>query len=204
MTTGRSENGELLRPLLHAATGSCALVLGVVSHPVAIACALLGILAGWVVLPSTPLDRRLRRPGEPFVAGLRTYPIAVLGLVAFLPAAEAAAAWAVLAFGDAAAAVAGNRLRAPAVFGHPTATWAGTAALLVVGTLTAWGMGGAVAGLAAATGAVDTGAAPGLVRCLAAAAVAALVDLVPIPPDDNLPCAVGAGAALALTREVLV
>lgn len=181
--------GEL-RPALHAATGLVALGLGVFPRPLALLGAMLGLVAGFLVIPSTPLEARLRRPDEPFFGGLRTYPLAVAGLVAFLPPTEAAVAWSVFAWGDAAASVVGRHVPAPKVFGHPKATWSGTGAFFAVGLL----MGAAVGLAVAHTGG---GPLPGLPRLVAAAAAAALVDLVPIPPDDNLPHALAAGLALA-------
>ena len=83
----------LLRPVLHALTGLGALALGVLPHPWAIGAAVLGVLVGWVILPLTSLEGRLRRPGEPFLCGLRTYPVAVLALVILLDPTDAAAAW---------------------------------------------------------------------------------------------------------------
>lgn len=189
----------MLRPALHAATGLCALALGVLPHGGAILCALGGVAAGWVAIPLF-FEDVLRRPGEPWLGGLRTYPIAVLGLVLFLPPAEAAAAWAILAFGDAAATVVGTRVKAPRVFGHPKATVSGSLAYLVVGGLAAWGMSSAVHALGVSFAAVDPGGAPGAARCMLAALGATLMDLVRIPPDDNLPAAGVAGAVLALTR----
>jgi dolichol kinase len=180
-----------LRPLIHAATGLGALLLGVLPRWAAIACAGLGVVAGWVVLPMTPLEARLRRPGEPFLCGLRTYPLAVLGLVLLLPPSRAAAAWAVLAAGDAAASLVGRRVPAPKVLGHGKATWSGTLAFLVVGAAAAAGAGRFVE--ATGGGPLGPAWAP-----LAAGAAAALVDLVRIPPDDNVPVAAAAGLALAL------
>jgi dolichol kinase len=193
----------VLRPLVHAAVGLCAFALGVLPRWAALALAGLAIVANWVVLPRLAVGRRLERPGEPFLGGLRTYPVAVLGLVALLPPAEAAAAWAVLAWGDAAASLAGRFVRAPALFGHPKATWSGTPALFLVGTLGAFAAGHGVAALATHATWVDAGVPPSLARCALAAFAAALVDLVRIPPDDNLPCAAAAGGTLALLRSVV-
>ena len=190
----------LLRPMLHAATGVIALSLGVLPRPWAIAGGVFGIVAGWLILPALPLERRLRRPGEPFLGGLRTYPVAVLALVLWLPPAEAAAAWGILAFGDAAAAIVGSRVPAPAVFGHAKATWSGSLAHVAVGGLAAWGLALGVAGLGSWSGWVDTGAAPSLLRCALAAAAAACLDLVPLPLDDNIPGAAAAGGVLHATR----
>lgn len=195
--------GWAFRPLLHASMGLFALALGVLPWLGAVAAALAAVAFNWLLLPRLAVERRLRRPGEPFLGGLRTYPLAVLGLVLALPAAEAAAAWAVLSFGDAAAALVGRALPAPALFGHRKATWSGTPALIVVGTLAALGMGQAVAALAAPLSWVEPGAAPSLARCAFAAAAAALVDLVRVPPDDNLPCAAAAGGALWALRSLV-
>lgn len=198
--TPAEDRHPLLRPALHAATGLVALTLGVLPRPWAIAGAGCGVVAGWIILPALPLERRLRRPGEPFLGGLRTYPLAVLGLVLWLPPAEAAAAWGILAFGDAAAAIVGSRVPAPSVFGHAKATWSGSAAHVVVGALAAWALAHGVAALGAWSGLVATGDAPALARCALAALGAACLDLVPLPLDDNIPGAAAAGGVLHATR----
>jgi dolichol kinase len=185
---------EDFRPLLHASVGLVALGLGFLPRPVLLAGAALGVVAGWVVLPLTPLERRLRRPGEPFVGGLRTYPLAVAGLVAFLPPTLAGAAWAILAFGDAAASVVGRRVPSPRIVRARKATWAGSGALVLVGAVAALG----VARFVEATGGGAPSALPWGVGL--AALAAALPDLLPLPIDDNLPIAAAAGLALAATH----
>jgi dolichol kinase len=188
-----------LRVAIHASTGLLALTLGVLTPPLALGAAGLGVLCGWVVFPLTGLDRALRRPGERFVGGLRTYPLGVLALVALLPAPAAAAGWAILAFGDAAAAVVGRRVVAPAVFGHGKATWSGLLAQVLVGAASAWGASVLVSHLAATTGAVPAVPAPGPVVCLGAASAGALADLLLARlGDDNLPIATAAGLVLFL------
>src|SRR5262245_25052075 len=102
--------------------------------------AALGVVVGWILMPLTSLEGRLRRPGEPFLGGLRTYPLAVLGLVLLLPRTLAAAAWATMAFGDAAAALVGRRVASAKILGRGKATWAGSGALVVVGGLAAFGV----------------------------------------------------------------
>lgn len=185
-----------LRLAVHAGTGLCALALGVLPAPWHLVAAGLGVLAGWVVFPLTGLDARLRRPGEGWWGGVRTYPLAVLGLVALLPRPAAAAAWGVLAFGDAAAGWIGSRVPAAPLLGHPKATWAGSAAHATVGTLAALGLSAGVVALDASVGGLSVGAAPAAAACLAAAVAGALADLVPVPPDDNLPVALAAGLTL--------
>ncbi len=191
------------RPAIHAGTGLGALLLGVLPHPWALVCGGLGILAGWVVLPVSGLDRRLRRPGEPFLGGLRTYPVAVFGLILLLPPAEAAAAWAVLAFGDAAAAIVGTHVPGPRLPGHPKATLPGTLAHLLVGWGAAFVLGVAVGSIGRSAGVVDPGPVPTLAATGLAAAAAVFVDVVLRPPDDNLPCAAAAGGVLAAVRGLL-
>ena len=189
---------EDLRPLVHAATGLVALGMGVFPRWFLVAGAVFGVVAGWILLPRMPLERRLRRPGEPFLGGLRTYPVAVLGLVLAFPhhPTLAAAAWAVLAFGDAAASIVGRRVRSPRVVGRGKATWAGSGALVLVGGAAALG----VARFVEATG----GHPHARVAGIALAAVAgALPDLLSIPFDDNIPIAAFSGLALAATHGVL-
>lgn len=184
------------RPLLHAGTGLVALGLGVMPRWLSLAGACLGILAGWVVIPMTSLEARLRRPGEPFFGGLRTYPIAVFLLVWLLPPTLAATAWAVFAAGDGAASLVGRHVPAPRVFGHRKATWSGTPAYVVVGALAGIGAGAFVAA---------TGGGPAVrwTMVVAAAGAAALVDLVRIPPDDNVPGAGAAGLVVAWAAGLL-
>lgn len=105
-----------------------------------------------------------------------------------------------LAFGDGAAGLVGARVPSRAVFGNRKATWAGSAAYVVVGGLGAFGVSAAAALLAQATGWVDGGVAPSLGACFAAALAAAILDLVPLPPDDNVPAAVAAGGVLTAFR----
>ncbi len=185
------------------ATGLVALSLGVLPDPWHLVGAGFGIVTGWIIFPLTSLERRLRRPGEPFLCGLRTYPIAVFALVLLLPRAEAAAAWGVLAFGDAAAALVGTSVAAPKVFGHPKATWSGSAAYFAVGGLAAWGLSAGVTALGAHFGWVEAGPAPIVAACFAAALAATIADLLPLPPDDNVPAAAAAGGALAIIRKMM-
>jgi dolichol kinase len=189
---------EDLRPLIHVCTGLVALGMGVFPRWFLIAGAVAGVVVGWVILPLLPLEKRLRRPGEPFLGGLRTYPLAVLGLVLAFPSAPtlAAAAWAIMAAGDAAASVVGRRVPSRKILGRGKATWAGSGALVLVGGLAAWG----VARFVEATG----GSPHANLTGIGLAAVAgALPDLLSLPIDDNLPIATFAGLALAATHGLL-
>lgn len=185
------------RALVHAGTGLFALALGVLPAPWHKVAAGLGVLAGWVVFPLTGIDEKLRRPGESYLGGLRTYPLAVLLLVWFLPRPHAAAAWGILAFGDAAAGWIGRRVPAPRLLPRGKATWTGSGAYVGAGFLAAWGLSAAVVALDRSLGWVHVGAAPGPGWCALAVVAAAATDLVRIPPDDNLPAALAAGLVLA-------
>ena len=188
-----------LRLAVHAGTGLFALALGLLPAPWHVVAALAGVVLGFVVFPLTGLDARLRRPGEGWWNGVKTYPLAVLGLVLFLPRPLAAAAWGVLALGDAAAAWVGSRVASPALFGHPKGTWSGTLAHVVVGALAAWGLQAGVVALdrSAIGPGLDLGPPARLLPAAAAALAGAIASLVPVPPDDNLPTAAAAGLALA-------
>jgi dolichol kinase len=184
------------RPLAHAGTALVALGMGVLARWANLTGAALGLLAGWVVIPMTPIEAALRRPGERWLNGVRTYPLAVALLVVFLPATLAATAWAVMAYGDAAASFVGRHVRAPSVFGHRKATWSGTPAFFVAAALGGWGTGAFVA----ATGGTPLG---GPAPVVLAAGVATLADLVPWPVDDNVPLAAAAGLTLAFAHGLI-
>ncbi len=182
---------SIARLAVHACTGLFALLLGVLTPTQAILCAGLGVVMGWVVFPLSSIESKLARTHEGYFNGLRTYPLAVFLLVAALPAPKAAAAWAILAYGDSAAAWVGTRVPSPKLFGHPKATWAGSLALLFVGVFTALGCSAFVA---------HTGRPPSvsLLSCALAALAAVIADLLPLPIDDNLPIAAAAGLVLGL------
>ena len=180
---------SLARIAVHAATGLCALLLGILSPRQALICAGIGVALGWILFPATGVEAKLKRSQDGFLNGLKTYPLAVFLLVALLPASRAAAAWAILAFGDSAAAWVGSLVTSPRFFGHPKATWAGSTALFVIGALTAYGCSAFVA---------HTGSPPALSLpiCALAACAAVVADLLPLPIDDNLPIAAAAGLVL--------
>ena len=106
----------------------------------------------------------------------------IAGLAAFLlfDAPVAVASLLFLSLGDPAAALVGRMTPGPRVFGKSPG---GTGAFLVVSL--------AVVGVLAASGTVDYHW--GLV---VGAAVAALVELVPLPPDDNFTIPLVSGAAM--------
>ena len=108
----------------------------------------------------------------------------VAGLIAFLlfDKAVAVAAMLFLSLGDPAAALVGRRMPGPRLFGKSPV---GTAAFLVVS-------------LAVVAVLVGSGHFPFHWGLLVGAVVAALVELAPVPPDDNLTIPLAAGGAMHL------
>ena len=108
----------------------------------------------------------------------------IAGLIAFLLSGTAVAVSAMLflALGDPAAALVGRRMPGPRLFGKSPV---GTAAFLAVSLLV-------VAVL------VGSGRFPYHWALLVGGAVAALVELAPVPPDDNLTIPLAAGGAMHL------
>ena len=108
----------------------------------------------------------------------------IAGLIAFLlfDTVVAVAAMLFLALGDPAAALVGRRMPGPRLFGKSPV---GTIAFLVVSLLI-------VAVL------VGSGRFPYHWALLVGGAVAALVELAPVPPDDNLTIPLAAGGAMHL------
>jgi dolichol kinase len=156
----------------------------------AAALALAAVLLNWVVLPLTGRD--LRRPGDPWLDGVKLYPVAVLLLVFFLPLPEAAAAWGVLGVGDVASNVLGRRFGSPPFLGRPDRSLAGTSAFVI--------FGGAAAVLLLWFVSGYTPDPFDVSMCFSAAAAGALAEFTPkkLRIDDNLPIAIASGAVFLL------
>jgi len=129
-------------------------------------------------------------PGGPLVLNGAVWmcvAAAVCGLL--FPPALAAAALAMQMIGDAAAAIVGRRLGRTRWPGQRK-TVEGTAAFFVTALLTGWALAHLpIDGLAAALP---------LGRLALGAAVAAVVETLPVPPNDNLRVSVAAAAAMLL------
>jgi len=139
-----------------------------------------------VLAPTFGWDRRYRRLGEPRLAGIGTYPLAVLLLLCVAPLPAAMAAWGVLAVGDPAAAALGSRVSSGPLPWNRNKTWLGSLAALVAGSV------------AAALLLAYAGARPVLGPAIAAGCAGALAESLPWPVDDNLPMAGTAAAAIVL------
>jgi len=182
---GRSER---TRRLVHFTFGFGVLLVPVLGRAGCVIVAGAALLYNAWVAPRFRLDRRYRRPGEGLHSGLVTYPLAVLLLVACCPLDVAAGAWAVLAWGDPAAATVGSLRPRPTVPWNSAKSLAGTLAGVLAGAI------GAGAALLYVGGGEVGGAL--LARAGAAALAAMLVESLVLPIDDNLPVAAAAVTVL--------
>lgn len=190
---------EWRRKAVHAGSGLLALFLPLLTWAVAAAAATAAFLFNLFVLPRLG-GRALLRDGEAgrtHSTGIVLYPVVVLALILlFRDRLEiAAAGWALLAFGDGAATLAGLSVGGPRLPWNRTKTAAGSAAYVVAGTASAALLFGVVRGVTPS---------PGEAICLfLAAAAGAAVESLPSELDDNLlPPLVGAGALAALLPTI--
>ncbi|HKE01290.1 MAG TPA: hypothetical protein VKE69_09795 [Planctomycetota bacterium] len=124
---------EAARRLTHAGVGLGALLLRWISWPAALGCCVAGIVLNHAILPRTTPG--LFRPGESRFTGIRAYPIAVLLLVILFPMRTAAGAWAILAFGDAAAALFGRAWGKAKLPWNRDKSWIGMLAFVAAATI---------------------------------------------------------------------
>jgi uncharacterized protein (TIGR00297 family) len=128
-------SAEWKRKAVHAGIGLFALTLRWLDWRLAAAAALLGLLFNAIVMPR--IGRGLYRdPAVRHDAGIVAYPAMVLLLILvfsgkYIPIA--AAVWAMMAFGDPAASIAGKLLGGPRLPWNPSKSWAGLLANALVG-----------------------------------------------------------------------
>lgn len=195
MTTAKHVPSEILRKLVHIAFGFCALLLRWLTTGQAAAVAIAALIHNWLVLPRL-FGRRIARSPRGTDRGIILYPIAVFILIVAFPEDRglAAAGWAILAFGDGSATLAGKTVGGPKLPWSPDKTIVGSIAFVMVGGTAAW--------LTAAF--VDP--VPGytlswMTLAFAAAAAAAIAESLPLEVDDNLVVPLVAGLVLlALSR----
>lgn len=193
---------EARRKLLHMAVGGFALLLRWLTWPQAAAMAVLAFLFNWLLLPRLG-GRALWRAHEHsagYTLGMLLYPLSVLALILFFrhDLALAAAAWALLAYGDGMAGFVGQALGGPRLPWNRTKGWSGLLAFVACGTLAATLLAGWTQGLGAAALAASL-VTPGIVLPFLLVAVAcALVEAMPTTLDDNLTVPLTAAAGLAL------
>jgi uncharacterized protein (TIGR00297 family) len=190
---------ELARKGVHVAMGGFAALLRWLDWKQAAAAALLALAFNLFVLPRAGGGHLLRegdlKRGYPI--GILLYPVVVLLLIlAFRDRlALAAAGWAYLAFGDAAATLAGTTLGRAKLPWNERKSWVGLLAYVVVGGAGAILLYGFVSRRAPA---------PYEIGALVFAAVAgAAVESLPSELDDNLVAPLVAAAAAGLTLRAL-
>ena len=199
-----TRHSESARQWVHIGSAGFAFLLRLMTWWQAAALAAVALVFNLIVLPRIG-GHRLYRPVDEargFPLGILLYPLAVLLLtLVFSTRLDiVAAAWAILAFGDGAATLAGQRVGGRSWPWHPEKTLAGTAAFIVCGGT------GAVA-LACWTRPAVT-PMPSLqfelLAPIAATVVAALVETIPVRLDDNVSVPVSAATVLWVASLITV
>jgi uncharacterized protein (TIGR00297 family) len=195
--------GELGRKVLHIAVGHFALLLRFLTWPQAALMAAVAFLFNWKMLPLLG-GRAMWREGEHgagYARGMLLYPLSVLGLVLLFrdDSWMVAAVWAVLAWGDGMASIAGLALGGARLPWNAAKSWAGLLAFVLFGAL----------GAAAFTGwtlRLPAGSWFSL-RILALtvplALLCALVESLPTTLDDNLTVPLTGAVALPLLMQAV-
>jgi uncharacterized protein (TIGR00297 family) len=197
--------GEGKRKLVHAGMGLFALALPFLTWQQAALCAVAAFLFNWLVLPRL-LGHRLTsaRPGVSD-RGVLLYPLVVLALIVLYRADEVVAfGWGVLAFGDAAAGVVGQKWGRHALPWNPGKTWEGVVAFClssaVIGIawnpFMAWGFWPRSAGGINASVMLLLDHSPLLVTV--PVILAALLECLPHGADDNVLPPIAASFPLAV------
>ena len=189
---------EWTRKAVHAGFGLAALALRFLDWKAAAALALLALLGNLFVLPRMTSARSIYRDAaRRHDAGIVAYPAMVLLLILvfrgpYLPIA--AAVWAMMAFGDPAAAIVGKTVGGPALPWNPRKTW--------VGLLADWAVAGPSAVLVHLFVSGREPQADTVAILMIGAALYAFLESVPAGIDDNLVAALP--TALAIYQMGLV
>jgi len=177
---------ELLRKSLHIAFGFGAFALKWLSWEVAAMVCVAAIVSNWLVLHRL-VGRGVARHERGYDAGIVFYPVAVLLLILVFrhQLHFAAIGWALLAFGDGVATLAGKSIRGASLPWNRDKSWAGFIAFFVAGC------------------AMSIAVAYWLdyrepVVVLIAALAAAITESLPLRIDDNLTVPFAASVALVI------
>jgi len=132
----RHETNEALRKTLHIALGAGIVALKFLPWTIAAAICLAAALGNWLVLHRI-VGKRVSRHERGYDAGIVLYPLAVgLAIVVFREdLAVAGAIWAILAFGDGFATLAGKAIRGTRLPWNRDKTWSGFLAFIAFGTI---------------------------------------------------------------------
>jgi uncharacterized protein (TIGR00297 family) len=189
-------HSENARQWVHMGSGAFALALRFLTWWQAALLAAVALAFNVLLLPRLG-GRRLYRPvdhARGFPLGILLYPLAVLALILVFPSRLdiAAAAWAILAFGDGSATLVGRAVASPRLPWNTDKSVAGTIAFVVCGaiggTALAWWTRSAITPPPSVIFAI---AVP-----IAAALAAALVETIPLRLDDNISVPATAAAVL--------
>jgi uncharacterized protein (TIGR00297 family) len=187
---------ETRRQLVHIGMSAFALALRYLTWWQAALCAIAALLFNAFVLPGAG-GRAIVRPADAmrgYPLGILLYPLAVLLLIVAFPNRLdiAGSAWGIMAFGDGAATLAGQRWGRHALPWNPAKTMEGLCAFVISGSAAGIGLAWWLAPTVAEP--------PGLVFIVCAPALAAvaagLAETVPIALDDNVTVPATAGAVL--------
>ena len=187
-STGGLSASEWKRKAVHAGMGLLALLLRWLTWRQAALCALAGLLFNLFVMPR--IGRGIYRDqARKRDAGIVAYSATVLALILLLrrDLPVAAALWAMLAFGDPAATIAGRMVGGPALAWNPSKTW--------TGLLVNWVVAGGFAVLFFLLTGGPFGPAPGLTLFLGAG-VYAFCESLASGLDDNAVAALPAALAV--------
>ncbi len=196
MTAGGHVPSEFLRKLVHIAFGFCALLLRWLTTWQAAGLAVAAFLHNRFVLPRL-LGRRIARDERGTDLGIMLYPVAVFVLIVAFPndPGLAAAGWAILAFGDGTATLAGKIIGGPRLPWNATKSVAGSVTFVLAGAVAAWLTGAFVDG--------DPGyALPWVVVGVVAATAAGIAESLALEIDDNIVVPVVAGLTLLAMSRV--
>ena len=177
---------EPLRKSIHIAIGFGAFALRWIPWWAAALACVVAIFGNWLVLHRL-VGKRIARHERGFDAGIVLYPAAVLALVVVFRDRLhfAAIGWAILAFGDGVATLAGKWMRIAPLPWNRDKSWGGFLAFLIVG----FAMACAVAAFLRYYDFVVIA-----VACLAAA----ITESLPLGIDDNVTVPFAAGVALVI------
>ena len=177
---------ETLRKTLHIAFGFFAFSLKFIPWRVAALVALGATIGNWLLLHRI-VGRRVARHQRGYDAGIVVYPAAVFVLIVVFNwhVEIAAAAWALLAFGDGFATVVGRAMPIAALPWNREKSWGGTLAFILFGGAGAfaieWLFG-----------------APAPLAIVAAVVASAIAESLPLRLNDNVVVAATAGGVLAV------
>jgi uncharacterized protein (TIGR00297 family) len=190
---------EARRQWIHFSMVGFCLLLRFLGKWEAAGVAALAVAFNCLVLPRLRFGRDIVREKEPFLSGVRFYPIAVLLVIVLFPMPIAAAAWGVLASGDCFSNVLGRAYGRRRLPWNPKKSVVGSLTFVITAFPAAWFFG-----WWAALGHPEEGYGTALLAAIAAtgAVAGAIIESLPIRIDDNL--SVTLGSALAMFAAALM